>query len=35
MDEKEKAFIYGSIMKRVEEEKKHMPRLRPKRGGAR
>jgi len=35
MDEKEKAFIYGSIATRVEDEKKHMPKLRPRRGGMR
>jgi hypothetical protein len=32
MSNEEKAFIYGSILVRVEEEKKHAPKNIPKKG---
>ncbi|MFA9462916.1 MAG: hypothetical protein ACERKN_01360 [Velocimicrobium sp.] len=33
MDEKEKAFVYASILLRIEEEKKQVARMKSKKGG--
>jgi hypothetical protein len=35
MDQREKAFVYGSIQARIEEEKKHIPKNSPRKGGRR